>query len=853
MSSFSSGMYVNTNLNALGTNRHLGLNNSSLSKSLERLSSGYKINVASDDPSGLQISEQLRSQQSGIARAIQNSQEASNVISIAEGALIEINSILTKMRQLAIHAANEGATSPEQIAADQAEIDSGIQTIDRIASTTKYSDQFLLNGSKSLIYNTATTVNDSMDNALVDITNSRMDQVLQRGNASGLTINFTGLNADTNNAAIGDRQARRAVLECDKTLAGENKSNGWVPEIKDGYITETQKFILTGNNGSRSFSFMDGTHLGTIAEAINGLKTSTGIGATLTFDSSVSGSQVEIENFGTDGTFAGKRVHNDAAIYNLDSDNAGVASISSDTTGTNYNEYALVTGKNLDADGRMYLQWQSETEYIAYKDEAMTMEVGRGGNGSVMTSSNNSGVSSAYLTIKTTAGIEKGDVTVLQFGQQFEAYKETSPYYQQNGINSVDMQPLEADFGLDMTSGASCFSGIRLQDNTSDDAKLYFRTSYDETTQETTVSIYKDAQMLPESMVATGSAKADTAPYQVSCKAVDATNSGTNSGLYTTLSFEKAIAAGTDSFTAQGTLEFNNLGLRVYSEDYGSDQYIRLQNLQGNLLGSYPTTDSDQLTGVRIGETIQANGGDALISINGQMVRTQGLSASISSQNYSGELNFNRGSAGMSTIAQVGQEIGALSTRGGALQAVAETDPNIAIDDPKSKGYLSWTTNARHNTSEDLSNFIGGMQYQLGEGESDIERTIYSIPSMAAANVGKVTYRDTVYTLQDVLSGGTACLANDPVAAMKIISVAIDDVTATRARLGAFQKDMLDTNINSLDVTVENIAKTESYIRDTDMATESTEYTKNQVLVQAGTSMLAQANNLPQNVLSLLG
>ena len=849
--SFSSGLTVTHTISAIGTNRHLGINNGTLSKSLERLSSGYKINVAADDPSGLQISEQLRSQQSGIERAIQNSQEASNVISIAEGAMIEINDILTKMRQLAIHAANEGATSPDQIAADQAEIDSGVQTIDRIASTTKYSDQYLLNGSKSLIYSTVTNVNDTMDNPLIDITNSRMDQIFNRGTASALNITFTGLDADVANAPIGERQARRAVLECDKTLAGLNDSSGWVPDVLDGYVTETQRFILTGNSGSRSYSFMDGTHLGSIAQSIDALRNSTGIGAALTFDSSVTGSQVDLSAIGSTGTTAGGRASNQTAIYNVANENAGagVSGVTVDTAGTSFSPFALVTGMNVDADGRMYLQWQNDTDYIAYKDADMTMEVGRGSAGGVMTSSNNSGVSSAYLTVNTTGVMANGDRTVLQFGQQFEAVADTDPDYAGNGMDYADMQPLEADFGLDMTSGATCFSGIRLQENTSEDAKLYFRTEYS-TEGTTTVSIYKDAQMLAGSLLATGTADVTGgAPYQVACVPVDADGDGKDSGLFATLNFTTVPAADTN---AQGTLEFTQLGLRIYSTEYGSDQYIRLQNLQGNLLGFYPNSGSDQLESVRIGETIQQNGGDALMSINGQMVRTQGLTANVSSQNYSGALTFHQGEIGMTTIAQVGQDVGALATRGGALQAVAPRPGEVPYD-PTSRGYLSWATNARHNTSENISNFIGGMQYQLGEGESDTERTIYSIPSMAAANLGKVEVEGELYTLQDVLSGGSASLANNPLAAMRIISTAISDVTSTRARLGAFQKDMLQTNINSMEVTSENITKTESYIRDTDMATESTEYTKNQILVQAGTSMLAQANTRPQNVISLLG
>src|SRR5210317_1000989 len=108
-------LIINHNISALNTQRNLKLTSKSLAKSLQKLSSGYKINVASDDPSGLIISEQLRAQTHGLERAIRNSQEASNVIGIAEGALIEMNEILRTMRALALHAANSGITSPDQI------------------------------------------------------------------------------------------------------------------------------------------------------------------------------------------------------------------------------------------------------------------------------------------------------------------------------------------------------------------------------------------------------------------------------------------------------------------------------------------------------------------------------------------------------------------------------------------------------------------------------------------------------------------------------------------------------------------------------------------------------------------
>ena len=103
-----------------------------------------------------------------------------------------------------------------------------------------------------------------------------------------------------------------------------------------------------------------------------------------------------------------------------------------------------------------------------------------------------------------------------------------------------------------------------------------------------------------------------------------------------------------------------------------------------------------------------------------------------------------------------------------------------------------------------------------------------------------------------MLSGGWASLGQDPVKALEIIDQAIEDVSGLRANIGAFQANMLETNANSLNVAIENITKTESYIRDADMASESTDFSKNQIMVQAGTSMLAQANQLSQNALSLI-
>src|SRR3982751_5530782 len=122
---------INTNVTALNALRNLDQTSSSVSKSIERLSSGLRINNASDDPAGLIISEGLRSQIDGLNQAISNSQDANNLIKTAEGGLTEVNSLLRSIRTLAVHAANTGANDANAAQADQQQIQSAIDTIDR--------------------------------------------------------------------------------------------------------------------------------------------------------------------------------------------------------------------------------------------------------------------------------------------------------------------------------------------------------------------------------------------------------------------------------------------------------------------------------------------------------------------------------------------------------------------------------------------------------------------------------------------------------------------------------------------------------------------------------------------------
>lgn len=138
-------MVVQHNLTAMNSNRQLGITTGSQAKSSEKLSSGYRINRAADDAAGLTISEKMRSQVRGLNRASTNAQDGISLIQTAEGALNEVHSILQRMNELAVQAANDPNTTADR-GAIQSEVDQLTSEINRIQSTTQFNTMNLLDG-----------------------------------------------------------------------------------------------------------------------------------------------------------------------------------------------------------------------------------------------------------------------------------------------------------------------------------------------------------------------------------------------------------------------------------------------------------------------------------------------------------------------------------------------------------------------------------------------------------------------------------------------------------------------------------------------------------------------------------
>jgi len=152
-------LYINTNVSAMQANYNLTQTSNAMSSSLEKLSTGLRINSAADDPAGLTISNTLQAQIKGLGQAVQNSNDGINMIQTAAGALTEVTNLIQSMRTLAVSASNTAVNDASSRQADQYQINSAISSLSNIAATTAFGNVKLLNGNFG--FNTQiTTPND---------------------------------------------------------------------------------------------------------------------------------------------------------------------------------------------------------------------------------------------------------------------------------------------------------------------------------------------------------------------------------------------------------------------------------------------------------------------------------------------------------------------------------------------------------------------------------------------------------------------------------------------------------------------------------------------------------------------
>lgn len=291
---------INTNIQSVLAGRVLGLNNRSLSTSLERLSTGLRVNRGSDDPAGLIASENLRAERASLGAAVNNAERAERVVSIAEGGLQEISSLLTELQGLITSSANTAGLSEQERAANQLQIDSILESIDRLAESTSFQGAKLLNGNLGFQAS-------SVSAAVADfrIHNAK----LKPGEALGVDVAVT-------------QSAQQGALFF--FAVG-------VPFGTLNLSSESARFSIeiTGTKGSREFSFVSGTTIASVADAINTFKEVTGVSATELFGA---GFRVDSTALGSD-EFVQVKIHEDGGqggvLARFQEDNLNAADISS--------------------------------------------------------------------------------------------------------------------------------------------------------------------------------------------------------------------------------------------------------------------------------------------------------------------------------------------------------------------------------------------------------------------------------------------------------------------------------------------------------------------------------------------
>ena len=310
---------INTNVGSLIAQNALVNNQNSLSTSLQRLSTGLRINSGADDPSGLIASQSLQATTASLNAAISNASSANQILSTADGGLSSVGSLLTQLQGLITSTANSAGLSTDQKNANQLQVDSILQSIDRASAATTFQGKNLLDG--TLGY-TTNTVNAGVTNATIN------SAKLAGGQNVAVQVNVIA-------------SAQKAGLYL--SLGGNLNLNA---------TNSSFTIQVAGALGSRQLSFSSGTHASAITAAINTFTQITGVAAT---SSGTAGVVLKSSDYGSSQFVSVKTI--DAAsiqgtgvgIYNLNATNNNAANTTIASTFANATNGVRATGQDISA------------------------------------------------------------------------------------------------------------------------------------------------------------------------------------------------------------------------------------------------------------------------------------------------------------------------------------------------------------------------------------------------------------------------------------------------------------------------------------------------------------------------
>jgi flagellin len=807
---------INTNVSSLIAQTRLSRSNNQLQESLTRLSTGLRINSGKDDPAGLIASETLRADITSTNKAISNSDRANNLIATADAALGQISNLLNDIRGLVVEAANEGVLSDDQIAANQLQVDSSLEAIDRIAQVTTFQGRKLLDGSLEFLTNVtsgASTISDlniqqanlgaaGQVNVSVNIT-AAAQQALITNNS----INFSAGVAAAGTITFADTAAQQASTTA--PIALTNTGGGAAFNISavagglaDGTVGNSTSVVLQSSPGivqasgnltfaataSSNFditavagSVADGTagNINVVLQAGGSTAVASFSGGVLTVDVAAGATITDIANaidahagFEVSNVTGGAAVH---AAGDLTTYNAVTTGGDNGTTSASYNSTTNQIIVNVAA-GATVNQIVAQINGLADFDAAVT-----GGGTEVYNHADNATLTSIFSG---GADATDADVITITSTSTGTAYNGTLNFVRTSSVAAGGVQVQVA--GANIT--------VSVNDN----------SAYNLATLASTIQ----SQLTGYTVALTGTSGDGT--YSSATDEVTTSNlaGGTNdggTGLGADVTFKLSGVRGSEVFDfnagstlneiltainlvqdATGVQAVNNAGvLELRSTEYGRSAFVDVEVISEGTGGTFESS----LT------TNRATGTDIQATVNGIQAKGKGNNL-------------------------------ALNT--------ASLDLNLTVA-------------AGSSSAITFSIFGGGALFQLGPEVVSNQQARIGIGSVNTAKLGGVNGR-----LYELRSGNAADLSTDTKRAANIVSEVITKVTELRGRLGAFQRTTLETNIASLNDTLSNLTAAESAIRDADFAAESAKLTRAQILTQAGTAVLQIANQNPQSVLALL-
>jgi len=733
---------INQNVLSIKTYSNLSQTSDRLEKSIQKLSSGLRINSAADDAAGLAISEKMRRQIRGLNRASLNAQDGISMIQTAEGALNESQSILQRMRELAIQASNDTLTSNDRLEI-QKEVNQLRTEIDRISQGTEFNTKKLLDGSQS---------------ALISSSSKAVNGVVVGNASSGgdYWASIALLNG-------GISQMQRSQIFTDKNTGDLADGSTKLEDIAEFYdsngkfmLDSPQQLTITGNSKDASVTIDGQMSLNELAGGIQqAINSSNGLGMSnstaevvTTAATNVSGlggyMQVVSGSVGDQGNFsiAGPQDVVDAMGFNVtrESKNNLVQIMIEDTQG---NKTTVRTSSDK-ASGLLEgidLQFNSQAAQIA----------GTGG-------------------LQSGLRLDANQVFTVSAGGETLAISVAAGDWTMEGIERSINQQIEnaisgGDTGLQGLSASIVEGELRL--------------SFEPPVTSNGVTL------------AISGANADTLGIQDTGPTGFYQGDKDDAKVIEGFSKYRDATAGVDvTFTigdGQDDEVISAFSTTIDATAADMEEIKTFINSVNNLLAN-----ATAVVDVR------------LDAVNGSLAFTA---------LHVGDYNEDTGST--------------------------ESKVTLDISDPQALtdfGLKNGTAKGSGDTNFRIHVVDNKPQFQIGADAGQRMQISMSNMSASALGVDKLDMTS--------VEGAQSALSK--------INKALDTVSSERSKLGAFQ-NRLEYAINNIKNTSSNLTAAESRIRDTDIAMEMIEFTRNQIISQSGTAMLAQANMVPQSVLSLLG